>query len=151
MTKRTAPDCDQEFAASATPRRVSPLCRRAKHAIAAASMIAASMAAADPVTQYFWWTDRNAVECRNADGDKVTWTNGNDAVWKYVWNANSNAQEISCDMHSLTYDSSSYQSSFWLDNGYFKIGAGGLTFLQKGFFPVGKADPNDRHLTITAT
>ncbi len=122
-----------------------------KETVAAAAAMLAFAAAADPVTQYFWWTDRNAVECRNADGDKVTWTNGNDAVWKYVWNANSNAQGIDCDMHSLTYDSSSYQSSFWLDNGYFKIGEGGLTFAQRGWIPVGKASATDRRLTLTAS
>ena len=122
-----------------------------KHAIAAASMFVAFAAAADPVTQYLWWVEKTAPVWKNADGDVVTWTNGNDAVWKSVWNGNTGLGYTTYTMNSLTYDTDTYRMNFWLDGGYYKIGAGGLTFNQKGWFPVGKASATDRHLTITAS
>jgi len=57
--------------------------------LAAVYAVLSISAVAEPVEQYLYWTDKSTIECRNADGDVVTWTNGNNAVWKAVQSGNS--------------------------------------------------------------
>ena len=121
-----------------------------KHAIIASSAFAALASAfADPVTQYLWWSAKDAPVWKNADGDTVTWTNGNDAVWKSVPSDNA-TPSFNLTMNSLTLDTSTYRSGFWLDGGTYRIGAGGVTFAQRASIPVG-AYGGTRRVVLTAS
>ena len=64
--------------------KMEQLSYRLAKVTAAVLSFGAFAAAADPVTQYLWWSAKDAPVWKNADGDTVTWTNGNDAVWKSV-------------------------------------------------------------------
>ena len=119
-----------------------------KHAIAFMLALVAFVATAD--VQYLWWEVKSNPVWKNVAGNAVTWTNGNDAVWKSVWNGNA-TPNVDWTMNSLTFDTATYRSGFWLDGGVYRIGAGGLTFAQQGFFPVGRSSANDRNIRLTAS
>lgn len=133
---------------TATMMRGSQLRKHIKHAIAVASAFVGVAAAAD--VQYLWWEVKTSPVWKDAAGNTVTWTNGNDAVWKSVWSGNA-TPTATWDMNSLTFDTATYRDNFWVDGGYYNIGAGGLTFAQRGFFPVGKNYATDRRVKLTAS
>lgn len=97
---------------------------------------------------YGAWTAASEMTYTLKDGSPAVLTNGSDLVLTSVWTGNT-GPTWTWNLHSLTFDAP-LQSNFWLDGGYYNLGAGGITFLQNTLFSVGRSSPTDRRVKLTA-
>lgn len=88
----------------------------------------------------FSWTD--------ASGNPATWSAGNWAVWTHTPNDNT-SPNLGLDMYGMVFSTDALCKGFWLDAGWYKIGAGGVTFEKQGYFTYGKSD-GSQNVTLTA-
>jgi len=110
-----------------------------------------SVACAESIPEtaiYGAWTAAKEMTYTLKDGSPAVLTNGSDLVLTSVWTGNA-TPSWTWNLNSLTFDASR-QGNFWLDGGYYNLGAGGVSFLQNTLFSVGRSNPTDRRVKLTA-